>query len=218
MLIVLFAFLVISAIVIHHFAVERRRERRPLGEERAEPIAVRAVGALSGLPAGSFLQPGFTWCRKENGELHIGAHPMLLRLIGPPYELEVAAARGRVRKGEPLIRIKKGHRRLTLPTPIDGHLVTRRRIAGTAPDDDSSWLCSLEPDGLDDVMPTWLSGQQAERWTERRYDEVREHMLRAGVDERLGLTLADGGDLPVGVLGELDEEGWRGFCEAFLSG
>ncbi|NIR44885.1 MAG: hypothetical protein GWN99_11315 [Gemmatimonadetes bacterium] len=215
MLIVLFAFVVVSAIVIHHFAVERRRARQA-EEVRAEPVPVPASGMLGGLPAGSYLSPGFTWCRKENGELHVGAHPMLLRLVGAPYELEVAADRGRVGKGEPLIRIKKGHRSLTLPAPVAGQLKGRRRIAAVGSDESDAWLCCMEPEDLDETIPTWMSGDEAERWTERRYDEIREHFLRAGVDDRLGVTLADGGDLPVGVLGELDETRWRDFSDTFL--
>ncbi len=99
---------------------------------------------------------------------------------------------------------------------MTGQLTGRRRITAVGPEESGTWLCCMEPEGLDEAIPNWMSGDDAERWTERRYDEIREHLLRAGVDERLGVALADGGDLPVGVLGELDEARWREFSDTFL--
>ncbi len=65
---------------------------------------------------------------------------------------------------------------------------------------------------------SWLSGEAAREWLRDRYLAMRDFVQRLASEQELGYALADGGDLPIGALGELDPADWLEFEEAFLRG
>jgi hypothetical protein len=211
MLIIAFAVIVLAVIAVHYFVVARPSKASGVGETRVgRPVPVAV--ACGELPVDASLQNGFTWSLEDQGDLLVGAHPLIGALLGSPREASVAVQRGRVEKGQPLIRIRRGHRQLTLPSPVSGKLKEKRRLTELA-EESTDWLCRIEAEGLDEESAGWLRGERAREWTQRRYRGIREALMRTGVHERLGVALADGGDLPRGVLTQLDDEEWEAFCE-----
>jgi len=176
------------------------------------------------VPDGIFLQSTYTWGRMgKSGEIYLGVHPMLLGLVGTPCELEFRARGEHVAKGDPLVRIGRAGRRLTVRSPIAGRVdrVNRRElgvalwrgVAGHGGD----WLYRLQPERVAEEVPRWFSGEAAAEWTRRRYDDLRAYLHGAVADQHLGVMLADGGELPVGILAELDERVWIGLEDRFLA-
>ena len=214
----LFILTALAVITAHYFLVERPRQRA------APPALPPPLSAAMGrLPKGVFLQPTYTWSRiRPSGELLVGVHPLLLNLVGTPYKLEVVAHGGRVNKGAPLIRIGKGDRCLTLHSPVTGSIRATKPIANGGAswdpmtDENGDWLCLIEAERLAEEVPTWMIADRALEWTSHRFGEIRDHLLMAGTEKELSVTLADGGELPVGILAEFDEEGWEAFQSAFL--
>lgn len=221
MLTIAFVLVVVTAIVAYHFLIVRPGEKRlsrklPL----ASPIPLSA--ALERLPRGVFLQPTYTFGEfDQRGRLLCGVHPILLGLIGAPYDLQLKVNGGEVKKGAPLFRIGKGGRWLTLPAPVSGKIVESKavtrggdweRLAG-GPDD---WLCRIEPQHVEREIPSWMVADGAVEWTKRKYGEIRDHLMNARAERELSLTLADGGEIPVGVLAEFDEDAWKEFQDVFL--
>ncbi len=180
---------------------------------RAPPPLLRT----DAIPAGVFLQPGWTWSRLgEWGEVYVGIHPMLTALVGTPLELECLAPGAQVTRGEPMIRFGSHGRRLTVRSPVDGRveLVNYPPVGGAAWPEahapEATWLYRIFPDRLADEMHGWLSGTAAETWTRKRYADLRAYVLGAVQDRHLGTVMADGGELPSGVLGEMDDAVWAG--------
>lgn len=223
MLTLVFVLTAVAAVTAHHFLVVRPRQRRLAGGVSVpfgKPVPLSA--AMERLPRGVFLQPTYTWSQIDaSGDLMVGVHPMMLGLVGAPYELELRVDGGTVRKGAPLFRIGKGDRCLTLRSPVTGKIVETKGIlkgdkwerlaAGV-----DEWLCRIEPEHVAEEIGAWMIADRALEWTKRQYGEIREHLLRVGAGKELSLTLADGGEVPVGVLAELDGEEWEAFEDAFL--
>ncbi len=208
MLIALFAVVVVAVIVVRHLAFERGRETAAFeGVTVREAVTLR--GVLGALPLNARLQPGLTWSvTDEGGDLLVGVHPVLSALLGGPREACVAAQRGVVEEGEPLIQVRRRRRCVTLPAPVSGVVKARRRETNLG-SEAGSWLCRLEPADPEEAAEAGFGGERARAWTGLWLDGLRERLMRTNVDRKLGLALADGGDLPVGILGDLEEEEWE---------
>ena len=188
--------------------------------ERLESLP--APAAAERVPDDVFLQPTFTWSRVgEWGTVCVGVHPMLLRLIGTSGEVELRAKGERVEKGEALARLWHAGRHLTVQSPIAGRLVRVNRRAGEVPwcesEGGAPWLYRLRPERADDGERRWLSGAAALEWTRRQYEQLRAYLQSTVATGQLGTVMADGGDLPTGILGHLDEGVWAGLQSRFLS-
>ena len=120
-------------IALDYFVFSRQRA------EAASPALV--LGALPAarrvIPVGISLQPTFTWSRfGPAGEAYVGVHPMLVGLIGGACEFELLDAGQHVGRGEPLVRLAQGGRRLTVRSPIAGQVVKRESLLNAVWGDD----------------------------------------------------------------------------------
>lgn len=220
-LLVVLTFVVLVA--LDHFVLSKRYPELT-AKEPARPNLLALSAAWQPVPAGVFLQPTYTWGRiGETGEVYLGLHPMLLGLVGAPWDLALRGQGEHVAKGEPLVRIGRGGRHLTVRSPIAGRVdkVNHQAISESlwrgAEGHDGSWLYRLLPERLADEAATWLAGEAAAEWTRRRYDDLRAYLHGAVTDRHLGVVMADGGELPVGILGEMDEGVWAGLEARFLA-
>jgi glycine cleavage system H lipoate-binding protein len=200
--------------------------KRPATASTVAPVPGRAPLPATGqpVPRGIFLHPTFTWGRfGSTGELYLGVHPMLLGLVGTPYELELRKWGEHVAKGEPLVRVARGGHHLDVRSPIAGRvdLVNRNMTGETLwrdlEENDGSWLYRLQPESIADEVRTWLTGEPAAEWTRRQYDRLKTYLQNAAADGHLGTVMADGGELSPGVLGDMDESVWAGLEDGFLA-
>jgi glycine cleavage system H lipoate-binding protein len=175
------------------------------------------------LPGGVFLQPTYTWSRiREDGEMLIGIHPMLYGLIGAPYQLELVGEGTHIDKGAPLARIGRGDRRLTVRSPIAGAVTeVNHRMDGETDwsgvrDTNGGWLYRVRPERVGDEVPSWLIGERAVAWTKEQYARIRGRLAAVATARSLGTVMADGGEIPTGILGELDEQAWHAVQGEFL--
>ncbi len=178
------------------------------------------------VPADVYLQPTFTWARVgEWGSICVGIHPLLLRLIGDSGEVELLKRGERVAKGDPLVTLWRAGRHLTLRSPIAGRLVrVNRRVAEQpwhrdveAGADGAPWLYRVRPEPAADETSLWLQGAAALEWTRRQYGQVRAYLTATLSPGPLGAVMADGGELPAGILGETDQGVWTGLEARFLA-
>lgn len=219
MLAAVFFMLVVAVLTGHYFLVERPRRLALETSAAALPIPLRDL--VNRVPGGLFLQPTFTWSRiHPDGALEVGVHPMLLSLVGPECELETRSTGTHVDPGDPLITVSSEERRLVVRSPVAGTV----SMANASPADPTGWqgradrTCLIQPDRLAASVPTWMLGQAAVDWSQTQYGRIRDHLLESSADPRTGLALADGGELPVGALKQLDPAGWADFEARFLAG
>ncbi len=209
-------------IALDYFVLSKRHpaQRTALGVSDLVPLSA----AHQAVPEGVYLQPTFTWGRFGSlGEVYLGVHPMLLGLVGAPYEVELLEAGKRVEKGEPLARIARAGRSLTVRSPVAGVVerVNRQAVGETewrgVEGSDGAWLYRLQPDRAAVEVPRWFVGEQAAEWTQRTYHDLRAYLHDAVTAGHLGAVMADGGELPLGILAEMDEGVWAGLEDRFLS-
>jgi glycine cleavage system H lipoate-binding protein len=198
--------------------------RRPASATEGSPAAAGLSplwASQEQIPAGVQLQPTFTWSRgTAKGAVLLGVHPMLLALVGTPVALEFREPGEQVRKGEPLVRVARGDRQFTVRSPVAGRVVevNRRSSGGTRwTGNADTWLYRLQPDRVADEVASWFSGERAVEWTRRQYEQLRSYLHDAAADGHLGAVMADGGDLPAGILGEMDAGVWSGLEDRFLA-
>jgi glycine cleavage system H lipoate-binding protein len=212
-----------AMIALDYFVFQKRRAAR----EAAEPIDAPGLRPLSEvfrrLPGGVFLQPTYTWSRiREDGEVLIGLHPMLYGLVGAPYQLQLIHEGRQVEKGAPIIRIGREERWLTVRSPIAGtvtdvnHVVEGETDWSGVQDADGGWLYRLRPVHIADEVPSWFIGDRAVAWTRDQYARLRSRLAGVAMARSLGAVMADGGEIPTGILGELDEQAWRTIQDEFL--
>lgn len=197
------------------------RKRHALATDAAAAGLSPLWAAQEQIPAGVQLQPTFTWSRATaKGAVLLGVHPMLLALVGAPFALEFRDPGTTVAKGDPLVRVARGDRHLTVRSPVSGRVleVNRATKGGTRWSGNAdTWLYRLQPERIADEVPSWFSDERAVEWTRRQYGQLRGYLHDAVTDGHLGAVMADGGDLPAGILGEMDARVWAGLEDRFLA-
>ena len=209
-------------IALDYFVLSKRHPAQAVALSAPGLAALPAVGRP--VPADIYLQPTYTWGRMgSGGEVYLGVHPMLLGLVGAPYDLELRAQGERVAKGEPLVRVTRGGHHLTVRSPIAGRVdhvnrsMTGETLWRDLEEGDGGWLYRLQPENVADEVKTWLRGEPAAEWARRQYDSLRTYLQNAVSDGHLGTVMADGGELPIGILADMDESVWAGLEDRFLS-
>ncbi len=219
MVVIFVALTIIALLAIDYFYIQPRRQRK--AEEITAGELVPLSDTLKDIPAGVFLQPSFTWTRiKEDGTIILGLHPLLLGLVGPPYEIELMQDREEVEKGDVLLRVIKDGRRLSIKSPVAGE-ITKFNQALLGETDwehlNISWLYQIKPERISEELENWQYSEDANEWMNERYRNVKEFVYDKLSVEGVGMTMADGGDMPVGVLFQLEDEDWNEFQEKFVS-
>lgn len=219
MLATVFLVIVVALLTGHYFLVERPRRLAAVSANRPQALPLRQL--VNRVPAGVFLQPTFTWGQlRSGGDVEIGVHPMLLSLLGPSVEMHTRSAGERVDKGDPLMTVGSAERHFLVRSPVAGSIT----VANSAPPVETEWqsrsdrTCVIQPENLSDEVPSWMLGQTAIDWSREQYGRIRDHLLERSADPQTGLALADGGELPVGALNQLDAADWLEFEEEFLNG
>jgi len=212
---------IVALLVLDYFVLRKRRERHasPLPHPQVRPLSEM----VSGVPDGVFLQPTYTWSRmQENGDFLIGVHPLLLGLVGAPYQLDVLAAGEQIDVGDAFARVGRGEQRLTVRSPISGRIAEVNSVlkGEDAWSDlervNGSWLYRVVPADAADQVPTWMVADRAREWTQSQYARLKEYLFGVQHAGELGLAMTDGGDLPAGILSSLEPEAWEAVQRDFL--
>lgn len=221
---IVLAVLTFAAFIALDYFVLSKRGAEATSTAPALPPHTSLPAVRQPVPDGIYLQPTYTWSRfGRAGEVYLGVHPMLLGLVGTPYDLELRAAGEHVAKGESLVRVARGGHHLNVRSPVAGRVEhVNRNLTGETlwrdlEEDDGGWLYRVQPEGVADEIKTWLTGEPAAEWTRRQYDRLRTYLQNAVADGHLGTVMADGGELPPGVLADMDESVWAGLQDRFLS-
>lgn len=212
-----------ALIALDYFVLRKRREA-----QRAEDIAVPGFGPMSEamrrLPAGVFVQPTYTWARiREDGDVLLGVHPMLLGLVGAPFEVDLRPNGERVAAGDPLTRVGRSGHRLTIRSPLTGQIAeVNHRITGDASwespaADNGSWLYRIRPAEVNALVDASMIGERALAWTREQYGRLRAFLLQATASREIGVALPDGGEIPVGILSGMSDDVWEAVQREFLS-
>jgi len=217
------ALLVIAMVVIlitfDVLVIARRRKRGQVVAH--EPLlAMRPPQP----PYGLFIDHRHGWVRLHaDGSLRVGIDDFLADAVGAIDEITVLPVGTKVERGQTLLTLRMGQRKLKVAAPAAGEVVAVNHEAV-----DSPRTVSADPYGLGWVVGLWARDQK-EAITPLQVGSGAVAHLKAEFQRLIDFlttstsaagapVLADGG-LPLrGAVKELDEQAWRSFQQQFLGG
>jgi len=219
MVVIFVALTIVALLAVDYFIVHPRQQKK-----KEQEITVTELFPLSktlrNIPAGVFLQPSFTWTKiQDDGTIKVGLHPLILGLIGPPYEVELLQAKEKVGKEDTLLRINKDGRFMSMKSPVEGEIIDYNQALLGETDWEHlnmSWLYKIRPKNVTEEIKTWQYSEDAQPWMNDQYQQVKSFVFDKAAPTEAGMTLADGGDVPMGILSELGEDAWNDFQEKFI--
>jgi len=199
------------------YSIQKRKKVGVLSQAFPGKVALSQV--LSYLPDGVFLQPSFTWTKLlDSGNLLMGIHPVILGLIGEPDEIEMLKNGQGVKKGDTLLKIHKGEKILDVIAPISGTITglnNRVMEDSTVEMVSQNWIYSMKPENVAAEVPNWMLAEKAKNWMNEKYAQMKKFFQESVTQTDMGITMADGGDLPFGILSQFDEKTWEKFENDF---
>ena len=175
------------------------------------------------LDTGVALDAAHGWARFEGCEATVGADDLVQAVLGPVDEVELPLLGSRVRRGDPLFRLRRGERSVAVTSPITGTVVHANRELSDSPqliNDDpfaEGWAVRLGCDDPKVDRGVLLRGREARRWFRGEVDRLLGD-LSAGAD---GLApapaLPDGGELVEGLHSHIDDEAWARICAGYFA-
>jgi glycine cleavage system H protein len=191
-------------------------------------FAAQGVGVLHARNKGTVDAGGVNW---KPGVIYTAAHSWMKRVWGRTVKvgLDDVARRilsgasvvtlppvgTRLRRGDVLAAVRAGARLVTIPSPVDGIVLSRNRELMRQPallDSEpyrAGWMLRLEVDGP--VALAGVSGADSRTWL--RDENSR---LTRFLESRLGMAAADGGTLTAPPSALLGDDAWREAAESFL--
>jgi glycine cleavage system H lipoate-binding protein len=201
--------------LIYHFLFGWRKEA--LASKNGF-LSLSKIGHM--LPTGVFIQPSFTWGKVlETGNLMLGIQPMLMGLVGQADEIELMKQTATVIKGDILIKIRKGEKVLKIKSPVTGEIASVNNLLLEESDWKNlsqNWIFSIKPENIGSEIGNWYSAEQSSDWINNTFQQIKNFLKLSIPHTQLGITMADGGDIPVGILSQFDKKIWSSFEEKFI--
>lgn len=169
------------------------------------------------------LDPGHGWTRVEDGELVVGADDLVQTALGPVEEVDLPPPGTRVRRGEPLFRLRHGGRTVEIRSPVTGtvsrpnlQLATEPELINQAPFT-RGWAVRVksEDGSARRQRRSLLQGARARAWMREEVDRLLAILVGTpgGVP-----SLPDGGVLVEKVYRHIDDATWRQVKASFFAG
>lgn len=218
MTVLLFVFLTIILGLTVEYFLERKKKQDEVIQPQSRNLSLSRI--IQMLPKGVFLQPSFTWSKiLDTGNLMLGIHPFLLEIIGEPDRVETVQQGEKIRKGETLFTIHKNDKILRVKSPVtstvitinpDFHLVSEESMGQT-------WLYAMKPENVSAEIPGWFISEKSREWLNKKFQQMKGFFVQRQPQGQVGVTMADGGELPAGVLAKFDQKTWQDFEDRFMS-
>jgi len=194
------------------FVIQRRHAR-----QQTPNIVMPLAPQLLKAPKGLFYTKGFTWYKmRPDGNVTIGLNELVRKMVGHIDAVETATDHSDIEAGDTLISLLQGEHRIAIKSPFAGQVTFINPALSVSPDAylaeaySDGWICNMTP--ASDSLPVKVAmiGQGAVDWMKNEIRHFTEVVHRE-VSSEAGLTpsMLDGGQLPEGVLSELDGNIWK---------
>ena len=215
------ALLVIATFLIFltvDFFVQRHATKRQI-EQRPQPATERFL-----IPRGYFFAPRHSWVELlGNGTSRIGVDDFIQKIIGAVDSISVAPVNTLVKKGEAILTITQGRRKLSFAAPVSGkvlqineRLISSPGILNTDPYVEG-WVAVMEPMNLGTEIKGLALAEEAAKWLKGEISRFREFIkIRSPQTALAGATMLDGGIPVAGALRGAADDAWEAFEEEFL--
>ncbi len=235
-MVALFVLLTIIALLTIDYFVQRAELKKakataaiaqwvPAHAAQAVAPGARSAAPIDRIPSGVFVDPGHVWVQLEpSGALRMGADMTPAARLGRPDRIELSDEGTEVRRGDPIAKLVRGARSLTLRSPVDG-VVTRVNAAVQSTPEriqedpfGQGWLLWLAPRDLSSALKRMFVAEEATAWARGQLQRLRELLaIVSPADPGLvGATLQDGGAPIEGLSEHLDDARWIQVVDAIF--
>jgi glycine cleavage system H protein len=216
--------LFVIATILVCLAIDYFVQRAEKRKEALQPQVVLSTESFA-LPRGYFFSKAHTWLELLfSGKVYVGVDDFISKVTGKIDAIEVLPVGEKVKKGEPLLRLKQDSRTLTFLSPVNGKVVGVNPTVIESPEvilkDPylNGWIVMIEPEDLASEVKDMLIGSEASQWLRNEVRRFREFisMEAPKFSPAVEPTLADGGLVIKGVLQNVDEKTWEKFEKEFI--
>lgn len=185
------------------------------------PQAASGAGALR-IPEGIFFARSHTWLNLfPSGKLHLGLDDFVRTMLENPKITFALKPGDRVEKGDPILIMEEGDRKMTIRSPLAGEIlaanpdleknpqIMRENLFG------AGWAYSIRPRRLEELR-SMLIGKESGSWMRSEFGRLRDLLAGTPGCELSPATLQDGGAPVPGILRHVDPGKLREFEEQFL--
>ena len=164
------------------------------------------------LPADVMLRPDHLWARvEESDEVCVGVDDLAQAALGPVGEVDLPPRGLNIRRGEPLLRLRRGTRSVSFRAPVTGTVLginealrSQPRLVNEEPYA-AGWVIRIRTDDLRKDRRLLLDGPRAMAW------------FHEEVDRLVGLARLPA-DMPTRQLySRIDDEAWDRFTETVIA-
>jgi glycine cleavage system H protein len=188
---------------------------RAVSARRRRALGIRRVAGVLFRPD-LFYAPGHTWLRRrKSGALELGIDDLAQRLLTSVTAVDLAGPGMTVARGDIIAVLHGGGREVRIEAPVAGTIagmnaaVLRDPALVKRDGYARGWLVAITP--ADPSFAALPRGEEAESWLRR--ESARWSRF---VEERLGFSAADGGELLAPAPWLVGEAGWTELTTAFL--
>jgi glycine cleavage system H lipoate-binding protein len=190
------------------------------------PSAARVPADRFLLPKGYFISKAHTWVELTfAGEARIGVDDFAQKVIGTIERIDVAPLGSELKRGDTLVTVSHGNRRLSIPAPITGKVLTVNESLLDSPNrlhQDpylAGWVAVVAPKNISSELQFLTIADEAAKWLRKEVNRFRDFIKaqsQIGVPAPAGVTMLDGGAPLNGVLEQYNENTWIAFQKEFL--
>lgn len=205
--------------MVEKFVIRRHdrieRQTRPVVHLVTPSIPESSSRHEFNVPAGAFISPEHTWVNIEmNGVVRVGIDDFVQKIIGPIDDVELPKLMKKIKKGEPLFSIRRGSRKITIPSPVTGtiastntDLMDRISLIKRKPYE-HGWICRIEASDLTEELKSLKISSQALAWYQKEVDKYMEMVKELESKKTEGSAEEKTEDL--------EDKNWEAFTKTFL--
>ncbi len=202
------------------WVVQHQRDRKAV-TAAVRPAAARAYAMR--VPEGIFFARSHTWLSLfPSGKVRLGLDDFVVGLLDDPKVTLLKAVGEQVEKGDPIMTLEHGARRMTVRSPLAGTVVSSNRELEALPQVmrkdlfGTGWAYTVQPEKPEELRVLML-GSESRNWMTEELRRLRDLFAGAGPAGALApATLQDGGTPAPGALNRLGAREWKQFEDMFL--
>jgi len=188
-----------------------------LGAEKKwlrEPVLIHGFAILRDL----YYSQWHTWMQvKSEDVIRIGLDDFSQNLLGDISGIELPEVGTILKVKEPAWKVIIDSWSIDLLSPIDGEVIEiNRKLSDdlsmlNSDPQKTGWVLEIKPGNLEERAESMLQGEKAIAWLGSELDR-----LHTNVEEGVGETIADGGELIDAISGKIGQDEWKNLISQFL--
>ena len=209
---------IVVALAVDSFVLARERK----AVAAAAPLPIVAM-KLPQPPQGVFLDSAHTWLRiTSDGRLRVGIDDFLAEAVGQVDKVEVPAQGTTIERGSPLFTLFVKGRRLVVPSPASGTVMSandkaRRDPSAVVRDPyGAGWIASIWTRDHHAAIANLRIGAAATHFLREELHRLADFMVPSRTMASVPV-MADGGLPGKGSAASLDDDAWESFSREFVN-